>query len=53
MKKIKKLSINPEKVMNNEELINLRGGYGDGYECSTKCITKHGYMMVNTKSCSK
>jgi len=32
MKKIGKLSINPEKVIKNEELVNLRGGYG-GYEC--------------------
>lgn len=29
MKKIGKISINPEKVIKNEELINLRGGgYG-------------------------
>ena len=28
MKKLGKLSINPEKVMKNEELINLKGGYG-------------------------
>jgi len=27
MKKLGKLSINPEKVMKNEELVNLRGGY--------------------------
>ena len=26
MKKLGKLTINPEKVINNEELINLRGG---------------------------
>ena len=30
MKKLSKLSINPKKVMKNEELINLRGGYGSG-----------------------
>jgi len=30
MKKIGKLSINPEKVIKNEELVNLRGGYGGG-----------------------
>ncbi len=30
MKKLGKLSINPEKIINNEELVNLRGGgYGD------------------------
>ena len=34
MKKLRKLSINPEKVIKNEELINLRGGYGEygGYD---------------------
>ncbi len=31
MKKIGKISINPEKVIKNEELVNLRGGYGGGY----------------------
>lgn len=42
MKKLGKLSINPEKVIKNEELVNLRGGYDlectDGnypYQC--KC----------------
>ena len=30
MKKLGKLSINPEKIINNEELVNLKGGYG-GY----------------------
>ena len=30
MRKLKKLLINPEKVIKNEELINLKGGY-DGY----------------------
>ena len=34
MKKLGKLSINPEKVMKNEELVNLRGGYGGmGDDC--------------------
>lgn len=35
MKKLGKLSINPEKVIKNEELVNLRGGnytIGD-YKC--------------------
>lgn len=27
MKKIGKLSINPEKVIKNDELVNLKGGY--------------------------
>ncbi len=29
MKKLKKLTIVPEKLMKNDELINLRGGYGE------------------------
>ena len=29
MKKLGKLTINPEKVIKNEELVNLRGGYGN------------------------
>jgi len=35
MKKLAKLSINPERVMKNEELVNLRGG--DGYYCNCIC----------------
>jgi hypothetical protein len=31
MKILKKLSINPEQVIKNEELVNLRGGYDGGY----------------------
>lgn len=30
MKKLGKLSINPERVIKNEELVNLRGGYYGG-----------------------
>lgn len=34
MKKLGKLSINPDRVMKNEELVNLRGGYsGYGDTC--------------------
>ena len=29
MKKLNKLQINHEKLMNNDELLALRGGYGD------------------------
>jgi hypothetical protein len=29
MKKLNKVKINSEKIMKNEELITLRGGYGD------------------------
>lgn len=34
MKKLNKLQINTEKLMKNEELISLRGGY-DGGGCTT------------------
>ncbi len=37
MKKLGKLIINPEKVIKNEELVNLRGGdYGGQYWVSCK-----------------
>ncbi len=50
MKKLGKLTINPSKVMNNEELVNLKGGYGGygscdptaGLFCSKKCTTSIG-----------
>lgn len=32
MKKIGKITANPEKIIKNEELVNLKGGY-DEYEC--------------------
>ncbi len=46
MKKLKKLQINHEKLMKNEELVTLRGGYD--YNC---CIcydgqTPMGYMAA-------
>jgi len=37
MKKIGKITINPDKVIKNEELVNLRGGYDmlcTGFSCS-------------------
>jgi len=38
MKNFGKLSINPERVMKNEELLNLRGGVMSGStSCSTSC----------------
>ncbi len=44
MKKLKKLSINPEKLMKNEELISLKGGYDSlcgTYRC--RCGFTGGY----------
>lgn len=33
MKKLRKLSINPEKVIKNEDLLNLKGGYTTTIKC--------------------
>jgi natural product precursor len=33
MKKLNKLQINSEKIMKNEELLTLRGGYDCNYYC--------------------
>jgi hypothetical protein len=37
MKKLNKLQINSEKLMKNEELLTLRGGYGCDYPCLDYC----------------
>lgn len=41
MKKLSKLQINPEKLMKDEELIVLRGGYGDSY-----CTCRNGENQI-------
>ena len=46
MKKLKKLIINPEKVIKNEELVNLRGGYGSG-TCAAICEMPDGGHICN------
>jgi hypothetical protein len=38
MKKLKKLQINHEKLMNNEELLKLRGGYST-WCCTGRCFS--------------
>lgn len=43
MKKLGKLEINPEKIMKNEELLTLRGGFG----C---CTCTNGYAMAASSS---
>lgn len=40
MKTLKKISINPEKVIKNEELVNLRGGYNGGSPCCS-CLSSY------------
>jgi hypothetical protein len=42
MKKLNKLQINSEKLMKNEELMTLRGGYGP-CTCLCKRIIPYGY----------
>jgi hypothetical protein len=37
MKKLNKLGITPEKILKNEELINLQGGYGGGSGLYCRC----------------
>jgi hypothetical protein len=37
MKQLNKLTISPEKLIKNDELINLQGGYNNGWCCL--CIT--------------
>ncbi|MGI6323030.1 MAG: hypothetical protein ACOXZO_06905 [Bacteroidales bacterium] len=39
MKKLNKLQINPEKVIKNDELITLRGGYDGGDCCLYHCAS--------------
>jgi len=39
MKKLNKLQINSEKIMKNEELVTLRGGYGGPGDCCNNICT--------------
>ena len=54
MKKLDKLEINPEKIMRNEELVILRGGY-DPEDCHCMCydgMTPMGLMAaMNQQMC--
>ncbi len=43
MKRLNKLQINPEKVLKNEELLTLKGGYG-GSSCCV-CLNGSGSVM--------
>jgi len=45
MKKINKLQINAEKLMKNEELVTLRGGYG-GASWLVRKVQKLGVHLV-------
>jgi len=56
MKKLNKVQINPDKVMNVRELITLRGGY-DG-PCTTICYGGqgnicYGYLVCDSGNCDQ
>ncbi len=50
MKKLKKLSIDTEKVIKNDELVNLKGGY-DGNCC--QCNTGIFMLLVTEEECDQ
>jgi len=61
MKKLGKLTINPDKIIKNEELVNLRGG-SEGYAgactltndtCSGGCppVWENGNLVPSSKTC--
>jgi hypothetical protein len=50
MKKLNKLIINPEKVIKNEELVNLRGGYMGWFKCCWNEGSSHCSECVYTSS---
>jgi natural product precursor len=47
MKKLNKLQINSEKIMKNEELIALKGGYGGSNTVQVRC----GFSPNYTSDC--
>ena len=54
MKKLNKLQINPEKLMKNEELLILRGGYDGPCTCLCKNLFSgyiFGYLLSPTGNC--
>ncbi|MDP3445146.1 MAG: hypothetical protein Q8T08_19980 [Ignavibacteria bacterium] len=50
MKKLGRLSINPERVIKNEELVNLRGGYLPGEDLCTMYCYKNGDLIATISS---
>ena len=50
MKKLSKLSISPEKIMKNEELINLQGGYEHHHACV--CISSNSQKIIIGCDCN-
>jgi len=51
MKKIGKIIIRPEKVIKNEELVNLRGGYCTQGPCTCICFDANKFMETAKVIC--
>jgi len=51
IKTLGKFKINPEKIINNEELVNLKGGYACTVECYSGSTT-YGYLLCDQYDCS-
>lgn len=47
MKKLNKFQINPNKIVKNEELVRLRGGYGDGGDGGGTMALNCKYWMLH------
>jgi len=50
MKKLKKFLINPEKVIKNDELVDLKGGYSD-YPCTCVCFDANLWVEEHILDC--
>ncbi len=46
MKTLKKISINPGKVLKTDELVNLKGGYGGNDNVTCYCEDDQGYVHL-------
>lgn len=51
MKKLKKFTINPEKVIKIDELVNLRGGYGTQGPCTCTCFDANEFVETGKVIC--
>jgi len=50
MRKIGKLAINAEKMIKNEELVNLKGGYGGEGVCTVACADSNGNVIMTIQA---
>lgn len=53
MKKLGKLSINPEKIIRNEELVNLKGGYLGCFKCCVGSNCSKCYHSSSNATCEE